>query len=201
MKDLKAAAKAAVTVELETSKEYATKLLFGSGAWAMKEQRTNREVWEAGRRDQLRLKLRDPNAHERALAVKAKLDADKASEGSLTAAQIVAVDEFPVEKVKALTATEITNMKNSDQAKYDRYRLAAATHGVLPASLIDKLNTPDKLEENEVLQPIPAMVAERLNLDPTLWLSKVGLDKALVEYGNRVAQEQIAALGSQEQGS
>jgi len=194
--DLKQNAKQATTVELETSKEYAS-LLLRDGRRAMEDKRKNPELYQAGRRDAIRLGLRAPSAHEQGLAIRAKWDADKQNEGTLTSAQIAAVTEFSKEQVRSLSGTQITELKVNDPAKYQRYRLAAATHGVLPASVLDKLNVADVLAPDETLQPIPAVVAEALNLDPTLKVSSAGMDRALREYAQITAKRIIEQQQSQ----
>jgi hypothetical protein len=194
--DLKQQAKEATSIKLETSREYAAKLL-SSGTFAMQEKRTNNELYQAARRDQIKLGLRAPNAHEVGQGIRQQWDRDKASEGTLTSAQIAAVTEFSKEQVRSLTGTQITELKVNDPAKYQRYRLAAATHGILPTSVLDKLNVADVLAPDETLQPIPAVVAEALNLDPTLKVSSAGMDRALREYAQITAKRIIEQQQSQ----
>src|SRR5258707_12391718 len=130
--DLKAAAKAATAVNLETTEAYALKLL-NNGTFAMNEKRTNREVYEAGRRDTVRLGRRAPSAHEQGQAIRSGWDADAKSAGSLTAAQIASITEFPKEKEQAMSAADVIKLKADDPARYQRYRLSAATNGLLGA--------------------------------------------------------------------
>jgi hypothetical protein len=193
--DLKAQAKEATTTVLETTKEYAARLL-KDGAFAMREKRTNPELVEAARRDQIRLGLRDANIHERLSQVRRGWDADQARSGTLTAAQVDATVTYPLAKIKAMPASEVLRLKNEQPQEYAKYRLSAATLGHLPASVLEQVNTPEPVEVNEPLQAIPALVAEKLGIDPTLRVTKAGLDKALESYGNAVAAEKIAAIGA-----
>jgi hypothetical protein len=186
--DLKAAAKAATEVPLETSRQYAERQL-SDGRWAMGEKKRSPELFEAGRRDQIRLGLRHPNVHERNLALKAKWISDAAKEDSLSAAQIAATTAYPEPVCREMTAAQVLDLKKTDSSKYDQYRLAAATFKILPESLLEKLNVADVVSPDEVLQPIPAAVAAALNLDPSLKVSKVGMDRALQEYANKMIAE------------
>ncbi len=186
--DMKAAAKSATDVPLETTRQYAERQL-SDGAWAMREKKTNPEVYEAGRRDQIRLGLRHASVREQNQAIRLKWDKEAASKGSLTAAQVAAIAEYPEPKCKAMTASQAQELKTTDPARYQRYRLAAATFDILPKSLLDTINVPDQVVENEILQTIPSVVAAKLNIDPSLKLSKVGMDRAMQEYDRKVVED------------
>src|SRR4051794_38420694 len=101
-KDLKQAAHDAVSVvKLETTEQYATRLL-KDGAFAMTQKRSNPTVYEAARRDQVRLGLRDENKHDQLKGVRKAWDA-QANPPSLTSKQIDAVALFPLEKINSLS--------------------------------------------------------------------------------------------------
>jgi hypothetical protein len=190
-------AKAAMDVPLETSRQYAERLLT-DGKFAMLEKKSHPELVQAARRDQIKLKLRDPNQHEIGQALRQSWDKEARDAGSLSAAQVTALSDFPTKAaIQSIPADVVVKMKNSDQAsereKYNRYRLASATLGVIDPALVAKLNTPDTVEANEVLQQIPTAAAEKLNLDPTLRLSKVGMNKVMEQFANKVIEEVKAA--------
>jgi hypothetical protein len=193
--DLKAQAKDATAMVLETTEAYASKLL-KDGAFAMREKHKNPELVEAARRDQIRLKLRDANIHERLSQVRQGWDADQARSGTLTAAQVDATAAYPLEKIKAMPASEVLLLKKSKPQEYTKYRLSAATLGHLPAYVLEQVNAPDVVAVDEQLQILPAVVAEKLGIDPTIRVSKAGLDKALEAFGNKIAEEKIAAIAT-----
>jgi hypothetical protein len=194
--NLKQQAKAATAdVVLETTKEYSSRLL-KDGKFAMNESRNNPELFQAGRRDQLRLNLRGANPHERLQAVRQGWDADQARSGTLTAAQVDATVTYTLEKIKAMPASEVLQLKKDKPQEYAKYRLSAATLGYLPDYVLTQVNVPDVVVVDEQLQTIPAVVASKLGLDATLRVTKAGLDKALEAFGNAVAAEKIAAIGT-----
>jgi len=181
--NLQQQAKAATAeVVLETTREYSSRLL-KDGKFAMAESKNNPALFQAGRRDQLRLKLRDANQHERLQAVRQGWDADQARSGTLTAAQVEATVTYPLEKIKAMPASEVLFLKKDQPQEYAKYRLSAATLGHLPASVLE-----------QQLQAIPAVVAEKLGIDATIRVTKAGLDRALEAFGNKVAEEKIAVI-------
>ena len=105
--DLKQQAKEATSAKLETTKEYA-QLLLRDGRRAMEDKRRNNELYQAGRRDQIKLGLRAPNSHEVGQGIRRKWDADAKGEGTLTQAQITALAEFSsLEQLKAMTAAQV----------------------------------------------------------------------------------------------
>jgi hypothetical protein len=196
--DLKQAANDALEVKLETSAKYANRLLT-DGRFAMQEKaktKYNAEakaLYEAGRRDQIRLGLRAPNAHENGVAIRRKWDDDAKAESTMTAAQIEAVTEFSQAQFEAVSATEATDMKRDASARYRLYRIAGATHGKLPRSILETLNIADAVgTDDELLQPIPGAVAEKLGLDPTMKVNKVGMDRALQSYADKIVAEKLA---------
>src|SRR6266853_5719307 len=130
--DLQKQAAAATALPLETSREYAERLLT-DGRFAMAETKGNPALFQAGRRDQIRLGRRAPNAHEKGQAIRSGWDGDALREGSLTQAQVQALAEFSLEQLKAISGTQVQEMKTSDPARYQLYRIAGATRGVLPA--------------------------------------------------------------------
>ena len=192
--NLQQQAKAATAeVVLETTREYSSRLL-KDGKFAMAESKNNPALFQAGRRDQLRLKLRDANQHERLQAVRQGWDADQARSGTLTAAQVEATVTYPLEKIKAMPASEVLFLKKDQPQEYAKYRLSAATLGHLPASVLEQVNVPDVVAVDEQLQAIPAVVAEKLGIDATIRVTKAGLDRALEAFGNKVAEEKIAVI-------
>ena len=129
--------------------------------------------------------------HDKLQAVREKWDSEKNK--TMTARQVHALAEFSSpEVVKAVTAAQALDWKTTDPARYVQYRIAGATLGVFPQSILDKLNPPDEPGDDGTLHEIPTTVAERLNLDPTLRLTRVGLDRALHAFADSVAKEKAA---------
>jgi hypothetical protein len=186
------AIKAAMDLPLETTKEYATRLL-KDGNFAMAQKKSQPNLYDAGRRDQVKLRLRDDNIHDTLQAVKRGWDAPQIFSEKV----LVARGKFSPEVCKLWYPTDYTGatiydlakLKAENPAEYEQLRTAAASYGIIAP--IQESAEPLPAEPGE-LQQVPAELAELLNIDPATKLTKEGMDRAITAYATVKAERIVA---------
>jgi hypothetical protein len=166
--------------------------LFGKNANSKLAQEIKRKdpaLYDSLRRDAVKLKLLEPTSKEEAAALK-KQWADLENP-VLTSAQIESVAIFPIEAYQAVTGEQATKMKREDPAKYRLFRIAGATHGFLGKEILDRLNVADSGDDG-TLYEIPEAIREKLNLEPSLRLTRAGLERAGAAYAEQCVREREA---------
>jgi len=115
---------------------------------------------------------------------------------TLTSRQVQSVTRFPKANFREITGEQATKMKREDPEGYKLYRIAGATHGFIGKEILDQLNVADSGDDG-TLYEIPEAIREKLNLEPSLRLTRAGLEKAGAAYADQCVREREAQ--SQEQ--
>jgi hypothetical protein len=191
--DLKQEAKTALQTPLKTSKEYATRLL-KDGAFAMKEKRSNPELYKAGREDQVTLKLRDDNIHDRLQAQRRAWDSPR----EFSQAELSARAKFSEQEVSAWYNAQhdgthdLQKLKQDNPAEYQSLRLAASSYGLIPATPAEIGQQPVTADAGELKQ-VPAEMATALRIPLDTKLTEAGMSKAIQAFAEHKAAEIVAA--------
>jgi len=185
-------------LSLENAKEHSQKVFGpkGNAALAQKIKKEDPAQYASLRRDAVKQRLLEPTRKEQAAVLKQQWK--ELEHPKLTSIQVEAIDMFPKATFKAVTAEEAQRMKKEDPATYKLFRIAGATHGFLSQDILQQL--PADSGDDGTLYEIPAAFRERLNLEPSLRLTRAGLERAGKAYADsfvKEAQEAENAGGAQ----
>jgi hypothetical protein len=194
----KAVSKEFFRVQLENPEKNVRRLFgkSGNGALAARIAKEDKAQYDSLRRDAVKLGLLEPTSKELGAAVRKIWDDAKNPE--LTAQQVEAITTFPKETFKQISGDTVNRWKRENSPKYGLYRLAGATHGFFNHELVGQLNIADS-ENDGTLYEVPTAIREKLNLEPSLRLTKAGLERAGAAYAQRCLEEERQKAAQEKQ--